>query len=48
VRNVLIVDAADMVVVLWNGKSVGIKFFIGYAREKGKKLEINLLNYTGR
>ena len=39
-RNRDIVDAADMVLAFWDGKSKGTKSTIDYARETGKPIKI--------
>ena len=36
-RNELIVDAADMVVAVWDGTSRGTAYTVGYARKVGKR-----------
>ena len=40
VRNRLIVDAADLTVAIWDGKSRVTRYTVGYARVKGKKVVI--------
>ena len=39
-RNEIMVDIADLVLVVWDGKSRGTKYTIDYATEKGKNLKI--------
>ena len=39
-RNELIVEAADLVVAVWDGKSRGTKFTIGYAKKCGVPVEV--------
>ena len=43
VRNKVIVDVADMVVAVWDGKSPGTRFTIEYARESGKPVQVYLV-----
>ena len=42
-RNVLIVEAADLVVAIWDGESRGTKFTIDYAKQVGKPVQIVLI-----
>lgn len=37
-RNELIVDAADLVIAIWDGKSRGTRYTMDYARRVGKRL----------
>ncbi len=37
-RNELMVDMADMILVIWDGKSKGSLYTINYANKKNKKL----------
>lgn len=39
-RDKLIVDEAELIIAIWDGKSLGTKFTIDYAKKKGKKIEI--------
>lgn len=39
-RNDLIVDAAEMVIAFWDGKSKGTKYTMDYAEKKGKYLRL--------
>lgn len=39
-RNDLIVDAADMVIAFWDGKSTGTKYTMNYAKKKGKEVRV--------
>lgn len=39
-RNNLIVEASDIVIAFWDGKSRGTKYTIDYARKAGKKVLI--------
>ena len=39
-RNEIMVDLADLVIVVWDGKSRGTKYTIDYATKKGKNLII--------
>ena len=39
-RNEIMVDLADLVIVVWDGKSRGTKYTIDYATKKGKNLKI--------
>lgn len=40
IRNRAIVDKADCVVAVWDGKSHGTKYSVDYARKKGKPIKI--------
>jgi len=40
VRNRRIVDAADLVVAIWDGKSRGTRYTLDYAIEMGKEIKI--------
>ena len=40
IRNRLIVDAADMVLAIWDGRSRGTMFTVNYARQIGKPVEV--------
>ena len=42
-RNEQMVDMADMVIVIWNGKSKGSKYTIDYAKRKNKNVKIIIL-----
>lgn len=39
-RNEIMVDLADLVIVVWDGTSRGTKYTIDYATKKGKNLKI--------
>ena len=39
-RNEIMVDIADEVLVIWDGKSKGAKYTAEYAKKKGKKVVI--------
>lgn len=39
-RNISIIEAADVVLAFWDGKSRGTKFVIDKCREVGKKIQI--------
>lgn len=41
-RNEQIVDMADMVVAIWDGKSRGTKFTVNYAVKKGKPISVSI------
>lgn len=41
IRNMEIVDLADMIIAFWDGKSKGTKFTIDYALSKGKKIVVH-------
>ena len=43
-RNIQIVDYADMVVAIWDGKSKGTGFTVNYAKKVGKPLKIYMQN----
>lgn len=43
-RNKQMVDMADMVIIIWNGKSRGTKYTLDYAKSKGKSLTLVLLD----
>lgn len=43
IRNEAIVDAADMVIAVWDGKSRGTKHAVNYAKAAGKAVEVHLL-----
>ena len=43
-RGDLIIDAADFVVAIWDGKSAGTNRAIKYAREAGKPMAIHVIN----
>lgn len=47
IRNKHIVDYADFVIAVWNGKSSGTKYTIDYARKTGKEVKIILIDITG-
>ena len=40
VRNKLIVDASDMVIAFWDGKSRGTKYTMDYAEKQGKAVKV--------
>lgn len=40
IRNKTMIEIADMVIVVWNGRSTGTKFTIDYAKKLNKKLLI--------
>ncbi len=40
IRNKKMVDFADTVIIVWDGKSRGTKFTLEYAREKGKPVTL--------
>lgn len=42
VRNRQIVDACDLLIAFWDGKSKGTKYTIDYARREGKQVKIVL------
>ena len=42
-RNDIMVDIADSVLVLWDGKSKGTKHTIGYAKKKNKPINVILV-----
>lgn len=42
-RNKVIVDAADMVVAIWDGRSRGTKFTIDYAKRTGKPVDVHII-----
>lgn len=43
IRNKLIVDAADIIIAFWDGKSRGTKYTIDYARKSGKAVEVYII-----
>jgi len=43
-RNYLIIDNSDLIVVFWDGKSKGTKHAISYARKKRKEVKIVFYN----
>lgn len=43
IRNRLIVDASDLVIAIWDGKSRGTKYTIDYAEKIGKEPKIYIL-----
>ena len=43
VRNKEIVQRADVVVAIWDGKSRGTKYTIEYARQAGKQVKVHIL-----
>ncbi len=47
IRNRLIVDNADLIVAIWDGKSRGTKFTIDYALKKNKKIIVYINNPKG-
>lgn len=40
IRNELIVDAADMVIAVWDGESRGTKYTVEYAKKVGKNVKV--------
>ena len=42
-RNKTIVENADIVIAIWDGKSRGTKFTIGYAEKVGKTVEVHIV-----
>lgn len=44
VRNKLIVDSADFVLAIWDGKSPGTKSVIDYCKKQGKPYEVRIVN----
>jgi len=44
IRNKLIVDNADIVIVFWDGESRGTKFTIDYAKRQGKKVIVYVID----
>ena len=42
-RNEKIVESADIIIALWDGKSKGTKFTIDYAKKLNKKMKIYIL-----
>ncbi len=42
-RNRIIVEAADLVLALWDGKSRGTKFTVDYAKERGIPVQVVLI-----
>jgi len=45
-RNDLIVDAAEMVIAFWDGKSKGTKYIMDYAEKGGKYLRLVIYTKT--
>ena len=43
-RNKLIVDSADFVLAVWDGKSKGTKSVIDYCKKQGKPHEVRLVD----
>ena len=43
-RNKQMVDMADMIIVIWNGKSKGTKYTLDYAQSKNKKVTLVICN----
>lgn len=43
-RNALIVDEADLIIAIWDGKSHGTKFTIDYALKVHKPVRVFVLN----
>ena len=43
VRNTQMVDAADMVVAIWDHQSTGTAFTVRYARRQGKPVRVYIL-----
>ena len=43
VRNTQIVDAADLIVAVWDGCSRGTAFTIRYARRQGKPVQVHIV-----
>ena len=46
VRNRLIVDTADLILIFWNGASTGTRFVIEYAKKANKPVQIFLFPKT--
>ena len=44
VRNKLIVDSADFVIAVWDGKSRGTKSVIEYCKKQGKSYEVRIVD----
>lgn len=44
IRNKEIVEKADLIVAIWDGKSKGTKFTIDYAKKLEKKLELYIIS----
>ena len=43
-RNILIVNEADLIVAIWDGKSKGTKFTIDYAKKINKSIRIFIVS----
>lgn len=43
-RNEIIVDIADLVIAIWDGKSRGTKYVIDYAKKVGKPIEVYIIS----
>ena len=46
IRNRDIVDAADLVIAFWDGKSKGTKSALDYAQQKNKEIVIKIITRT--
>lgn len=44
VRNDQIVDAADIIIAIWDGKSPGTRYTIAQAYKKGKPVEVHIIS----
>lgn len=44
IRNRQIVDAADIIIAFWDGKSRGTKSTVDYARKVGKTVEVHIIS----
>ncbi len=45
-RNFLIVDLADIVVAVWDGRSLGTLATIRYARKTGKQVQVHIIGIS--
>jgi len=43
VRNEIIVDCAELVVAIWDGKSKGTKYAIDYAKKRNKPVNVHII-----
>ncbi len=43
-RDKVIVESADIVIAIWDGKSRGTKYTIKYAQQIGKPFEVSIIN----
>lgn len=46
IRNKLIVDSADLIVAIWDGKSRGTQHAINYAHTVGKKVVVHIIPHN--